>query len=97
MYKDIMAVEEETTSDVQQTLYDSKGNVVYTYTVEDYTGWLGGFDNNIMLTGCRYNYNEEGSIVKHRFMDYPGTPLFSGINYLSGTETDLSLDTETRE
>lgn len=97
VYKDIMAVEEETTSDVQQTLYDSKGNVVYTYTVEDYTGWLGGFDSNIMLTGCGYDYNEEGSIVKHRFMDYSGTPLFSGINYLSGTETDLSMDTAAEE
>ncbi|WP_368191660.1 hypothetical protein [Blautia sp. 1033sp1_1033st1_G9_1033SCRN_220408] len=72
-------------------------SLFYTYTVEDYIGWLGGFDRNIMLTGCGYDYNEEGSIVKHRFMDYSGTPLFSGINYLSGTETDLSMDTAAEE
>ena len=97
VYKDIMAVEEETTSDVQQTLYDSKGNVVYTYTVEDYTGWLGGFDNNTMLTGCGYDYNEDGSIVKHRFMDYSGKSLFDEINYLAGSETDLSVNTAAEE
>lgn len=38
VYKDVMVVQEDTSSDIQQTLYDSKGNVVYTYTEENYSG-----------------------------------------------------------
>ena len=93
VYKDVMVVQEDTSSDVQQTLYDSKGNVIYTYTKENYSGWLGGFNDNTMVAGCGYNFNDqEMSRVIHKFMDYSGKSLFDEINYSSGSETELSTE-----
>ena len=89
-----MVVQEDTSSDVQQTLYDSKGNVIYTYTEENYSGWLGGFNDNTMVAGCGYDFNDqEISRVVHKFMDYSGESLFDEINYSSGSETELSTET----
>ena len=94
VYKDVMVVQEDTSSDVQQTLYDSKGNVIYTYTEENYSGWLGGFNDNTMVAGCGYDFNDqEISRVVHKFMDYSGESLFDEINYSSGSETELSTET----
>lgn len=93
VYKDVTVVNPDTSSDIQQVLYDPNGNAIYTYMIEDYTGWLGGFNDNIMVAGCGYDYNDDDpSRVIHKFMDYSGNPLFDEINYSSGSETVLSAD-----
>ncbi len=94
VYEDVTVVNPDTSSDVQQILYDSRGNTIYTYMESDYTGWLGGFKDNIMVAGCGYDYNDgEPGTVIHKYMDYSGTVLFDKINYASGSEMALSIET----
>ena len=90
VYKDVVVVRPGDSSEAKQILYDSNGNILYTYTPEEYTGWLNGFEDNTMVTGCGEEYST--SKIVHKYMDYSGNPLVESINYASGFKVDLSAE-----
>ena len=77
----------------EQQIYDSKGELLYTFVKNNSTGWIGGFNENTMVAGyvdSSVDEDEtESDLIYDEFMDYKGNALFDSIDYASGNEIIL--------
>lgn len=77
----------------EQQIYDSKGELLYTFVKNNSTGWIDGFNENTMVAGyvdSSVDEDEtESNLIYDEFMDYKGNALFDSIDYASGNEIVL--------